>query len=211
MWRRRQHSLASARSSRPSPETPRRNSSACRIGVRQPRRHGAPRTDGGSVARLGVLAPTARRRQVGGGIGRESRRRTWSAGISTRTIRTQPGSSIHISINPYGSATGSLRIRTPAAASLSCSAWISRAWSQIITDGSEGPAQEIADRGVTASGSSWNAFAMTRLGPCSRFMNKTRASPASRFSVLVDSGTHSLDQVLPPDAWPGEPRSGPLR
>ena len=44
------------------------------------------------------------------------------------------GSSIHISISPQGSVTGSWMMRTAAAASRACSAWISRTWIQIITE-----------------------------------------------------------------------------
>jgi hypothetical protein len=63
------------------------------------------------------------------------------AGTSTRTIRTPSGSSIHISVNPHGSVTGSRRMRTPAAASRSYSALTSRTCSQIITDCPRAPAE----------------------------------------------------------------------
>ena len=63
------------------------------------------------------------------------------------TMGMPSGSSIHISISPHGSATGSRMIGTPAAASVACSAWTSRTWSQIITERPAG----VAARSETSS------------------------------------------------------------
>jgi hypothetical protein len=68
-------------------------------------------------------------------------------GASTRTIRTPPGSSIHISIRPQGSVSGLWRIATAEAASRACSAWTSLTWIQIIIPGVPGGVRVPGDLG----------------------------------------------------------------
>jgi hypothetical protein len=73
-----------------------------------------------------------------------SRLNGWSAGISTSTIRTPSGSSIHISTRPHRSRRGSRVTVNRAATRRSCSVRTSRTCSQ-IRSGPPGSSCEVPD------------------------------------------------------------------